>query len=328
MVPKLDKEAKTGVVSEIERWALDDGPGIRTLVFLKGCPLRCQWCANPESQIGERQIGILSQKCIDCGNCTAVCPNGVALAASQGGFKDRRLCAKCGKCIEACPSGAREWIGEYMSVDQVMDIIRKDMAFYRRSGGGVTFSGGEPLFQPDFLRHLLKRCNALGINTALETCGYFRWEASQDILRSVGLVFLDIKHMDQGMHEKVTGVSNKLILENAAKIARGNIPLVIRIPVVPSLNDSHGNIRATADFVRRELASAVGIQLLPYHRLGIMKYEALGLTYELDNIETSSEEEMALLREVISEAGVRSLTSSQEVGQGKTSLNPKTRREI
>lgn len=313
-MPNPDSNAATGVVFELQRWSIHDGLGTRTVVFFKGCPLRCLWCCNPESQIREPQIALVPGNCIDCGSCTRACQNGVALPASQGGFREGGHCLKCGACVDACPAAARQWMGRRMTVRDVMTIIERDMVFYRRSGGGVTFSGGEPLAQPVFLRHLLEACQALGISTALETCGHFQWQTGADILKSVGLVFLDIKHMDPAVHARVTGVSNELILENAVNIARADIPLIIRIPVIPSLNDDAKNIKATAEFVARSLAGCVGIEIMPYHALGKMKYAGLGLSYELGNLAPPPRDNLARLSEIIAEAGVPNLTSAQGWG--------------
>jgi pyruvate formate lyase activating enzyme len=306
---EADEVRMTNIVLEIERWSIYDGPGARTVVFFKGCPLRCQWCANPESHAREPQIAIFAQKCIGCGNCTSVCPNATALPPSQGGFKDREFCDGCGKCVEACPASAREWMGKQIGIGEVMDTILKDMVFYRSSGGGVTFSGGEPLAQPVFFRQLVGMCNSLGINTAVETCGYFPWETSKDILKMVDLVFMDIKHIDAEVHKNITGKSNELILQNGIKMSEEGIPLIIRVPVVPGTNDSPENIKETAKFVRQNLLSARGIELLPYHSLGASKYVALGLKYELAEIEPPSDEEMSLLRSIIRETGVPCIIS-------------------
>jgi pyruvate formate lyase activating enzyme len=201
-----------------------------------------------------------------------------------------------------------------MTVDEVMGIIERDEVFYRRSSGGITFSGGEPLAQPIFLRHLLERCKALGINTALETSGYFRWRTGMHILKEVDLVFLDIKHIDPAIHTKITGVSNELILRNAVNISEAGIPLIIRIPVVPSLNDSAENIRATADFVAHNLIDVIGIELIPYHNMGKTKYAGLGLRYELDHLQAPRKENLAALRAIIAQAGVPNLLSAQSWG--------------
>ena len=196
-----------------------------------------------------------------------------------------------------------------------MRIVEKDMVFYRRSGGGVTLSGGEPFMQPVFVRHLLDRCEHLGINTAVETCGFFDWSVAAAVIRRFQLVFFDIKHKDPAIHRRITGASNAVILENAQRVARLGIPLIVRIPVVPSLNDEVDNVRRTARFVRQHLGGAVGIELLPYHALGKAKYERLGRPYELEHVKPPTDERMNLLREVIEETGVRSLGGPKDVVQ-------------
>lgn len=305
-----DKAHATGIVFELQRWSIHDGPGTRTVVFLKGCPLRCLWCSNPESQVRQPQLALVPTSCINCRTCVRVCPTGAALPASRGGFRDRSQCSQCGACVEACPAAARQWMGKRMSADEVMAIIERDTVFYRRSGGGVTFSGGEPLTQPVFLSHLLERSRAVGIHTALETSGYFRWRTGANIVRTADLVFLDLKHMDPAVHRKITGVSNELILRNAVEMSHAGVPLIIRIPVVPSLTDSAGNIRATAEFVAGKLASAKGIELLPYHELGKAKYAGLGLRYELDHVRAPLKESLDALGEIVARAGVPNLTSA------------------
>ena len=288
-----------GVVFDHQRWSIHDGPGARTVVFLKGCPLQCPWCCNPESQNKAPEIAVFPKNCIGCERCVAACPDEVARPSGAGGFSDRSLCRQCGKCVEACVSGAREWMGKEVAAEDVMDIVRRDMAFYRRSGGGVTFSGGEPLSQPDFLECLLKKCRWLGLNTAIETCGYFSWKRCREIIALTDLVYLDIKHMDPERHIELTGVSNGVIIRNAVNIDAQNIPLIIRIPIVPSLNDSVETIREIVDFTRRSLKGVLGVELMPYHTLGKEKFRALGRNYELGHIEAPDDGNMDALREVI-----------------------------
>jgi pyruvate formate lyase activating enzyme len=296
------------IVIEIQRWSVSDGPGTRTVVFLKGCPLHCPWCANPESQDRQPQIGIFPSRCVECLACTRECPEEVAIPAKKGAFSGDR-CAQCGKCIEVCHSGARAWLGEEMSATQLIQIIKKDMVFYRKSSGGVTFSGGEPLSQPEFLKTVIEGCQKLGIHVAIETCGFFNWESVEDTVRLADFVLFDIKHMDDKTHRAITGVANKRILENAKKIVRLDRPMVIRIPVIPSINDSKANIRATAKFVRDELPSALGIELLPYHKLGLSKYAALGLDYKLHHIQPPGDTHMEILRDLVTAEGVSCITA-------------------
>jgi pyruvate formate lyase activating enzyme len=296
------------IVIEIQRWSVSDGPGTRTVVFLKGCPLHCPWCANPESQDRQPQIGIFPSRCVECYACVRECPEGVAIPAKDGAFSGD-ICTQCGKCIKVCHSGARTWMGEEMSATQLIQIIKKDMVFYRKSSGGVTFSGGEPLTQPDFLKAVIEGCQKLGIHAAIETCGFFSWESAEDTVRLADFVLFDIKHMHDKKHKVITGVANKRILENAKKITQLDIPMVIRIPVIPSINDSQENIKATAKFVRAYLPSALGIEMLPYHKLGLSKYAALGLDYKLHHIKPPDEAHIEMLQDLITAEGVSCITA-------------------
>ena len=304
-----------GVVFEIERWSLSDGPGTRTVVFLKGCPLRCQWCANPESQKSRPQIGIFTAKCIGCEKCTACCTKGVARPAKEGGFAPEGVCAGCGECIEACPPRSRRWMGQWMDSETVLDEIRKDRIFYRKSGGGVTFSGGEPFVQAAFLRELIEGCQRIGIHTAVETCGAFGWEAASEVVGLLDFIMFDLKHMHAGRHAELTGASNRVVLENARRIAALDIPMLVRIPVIPTINDTPENIRATAAFVRDELPSAIGIEVLPYHQLGLTKYAALGMEYGLGHITPPEEARMKAVKEMITAAGVACITPDTCYGE-------------
>jgi pyruvate formate lyase activating enzyme len=296
------------LVLEIQRWSVSDGPGTRTVVFLKGCPLHCPWCANPESQDRHPQIGIFPARCVECHACSRECPEEVAIPAKNGAFSGKR-CTQCGKCIEVCHAGARAWLGEEMSAAQLIQSIKKDMVFYRKSSGGVTFSGGEPLTQPKFLKAVIEGCQKLGIHVAIETCGFFNWESVKDTVRLADFILFDIKHMDSKTHKAMTGAANKRILENAKKIARLNIPMAIRIPIIPSINDSKANIRATAKFVRDYLPAALGIEMLPYHRLGLSKYAALGLDYKLNHIQPPDDARMQMLRDLVTAEGVSCITA-------------------
>lgn len=303
-----ETENVTGGVFEIERWSLADGPGTRTVVFLQGCPLRCAWCANPESQSPKPQMGIFPAKCVTCDKCVEACPRDVARPGIQGGFSGEVSCIGCGACIEVCPSRCRRWMGEAMTAEAVLDTLKKDMIFYRKSGGGVTFSGGEPFNQPRFLGGILAGCNRLGIHTAVETCGCFDWEGCREIIDRVDFVMFDLKHMDTARHRELTGVGNELILDNVRRLSELDVPLLIRIPVIPGLNDDEENIVATARFVKEELPSAVGLELLPYHNLGATKYAALGIQYQLNHIKSPTDEQMARLKELVRESGLPLIT--------------------
>ena len=298
----------TGTVFNIQRYSIHDGGGIRTLVFLKGCPLRCLWCSNPESQSGAPQLGYIESRCAgadDCGApCAAACPAGaVALNEEGKAVIDRDRCDDCGKCAEACGKGALKIVGRAMTVVQVMAEVEKDRPFYRRSGGGVTVGGGEPLAQYQFTAELLEAAHRSYINTALETCGHAPWPHLAAVLAHVDLLQFDIKHMDPVKHRALTGVSNELILENLKKVRSVKSPndVIVRIPVVPGCNDSDENVRATVEFAAG--LDFRNIELVPYHRLGMSKYSQYGMENPLDGVEPPAEAEMGRLREIVAECG-------------------------
>jgi len=278
---KYKKDEIKGLVFSIERYAIHDGPGIRTLVFLKGCPLRCSWCDNPEGQESYPQLIFFSNKCIGCEKCLEVCPTNATSLSKDGKIKiDRKMCINCGECAKACPSGARIISGKYMTVKEVVDEVLKDLAFYQNSGGGITLSGGEVTMQAEFARETLKACKEYGINTAIETCGYSKWENFSKVLEFTDLVLYDIKCMNPLRHKEYTGVSNELILENVKKIAEMGIPIIIRVPVIPGFNSSENHMRELIGFVKDSVKTVKKIHFLPYHELGVGKYERLGRKYE------------------------------------------------
>jgi len=262
-----------GIIFNIQRYSIHDGPGIRTTVFFKGCPLRCFWCQNPESQVLVPQTFFYRERCTRCGECVKVCPTGASHLLDTSSEIDRDKCITCGKCAEVCPNEARKPVGTYMTVDEVIREVLKDARFYANSGGGVTLSGGEPLLQPEFASALLEKCKFHGLHTALETCGYAPWSAVEQVLRNIDFVLHDIKHVDEKKHITGTGVSNRLIIENARKIARLK-PMRVRVPLIPGFNDSEQDILEIARFVRSELG-AIPVDLLPYNKMGESKYKLL-----------------------------------------------------
>ncbi|MDI6870183.1 MAG: glycyl-radical enzyme activating protein [Bacillota bacterium] len=301
---------------EIQRFAVHDGPGVRTLVFLKGCPLRCKWCCNPETWESFPEITCFPQRCISCGECIRRCPH-KAIKTVEGCLKtDRELCrANCyGKtwpypCISACYSGARQVCGCLLRVEDVVEEVCRDQALYKRTGGGVTLSGGEPSLQPQFCLALLTELRRRWVHAAMETCGAGLWRDYESLLELLDLVFLDLKHIDSTRHQYLTGTGNERILDNAVRIAEHakdkNIELVVRIPVVPGLTDSPANIRGLASFVAREMKGAAGIELMPYHKLGRGKYLSLEREYELSNLQPPSNEHLDSLKEIVSSCGVK-----------------------
>ncbi|WP_312203380.1 glycyl-radical enzyme activating protein [Anaerospora hongkongensis] len=265
----------SGTIFQIQRWSIHDGDGVRSTVFLKGCPLRCQWCANPESWKSSPEVVFFEEKCIGCNRCLTVCKEGAITKGDAFPSFDRDKC-RCGsRCCEVCPAGARKLIGSVVTVDEVLAVIKRDTVFYRESGGGVTFSGGEPFAQPEFLRKLVTACSRLGINTAVETSGYFDWEQVDDIFEMLDCVFIDIKHMDDVRHREMTGVGNDKILENIARISRAHPYTVVRVPLISEVNANEQNIHMMCEFIKSR-TDVKGVELLPYHDFGESKYRAVG----------------------------------------------------
>lgn len=268
----------SGLIFSIERFAVHDGPGIRVAVFLKGCPLRCAWCHSPESQSTKPELLIKEDRCLVCGTCVPMCPNH-AISEVDGAYDtSRERCRACGTCVDACPSEARTIAGRWIDVPALLEEIDKDRIFIDRSGGGVTFSGGEPLLQPDFLDEALHACRAAGIHTAVETSG-FGTSRALDVAATADLVLYDLKIFDDERHRQFTGVSNRIILENFVRLAGRHRALRVRIPIIPGINDDAENLDAIGSF-----AAVYGVSeldLLPYHSAGEAKYERLGRPYAL-----------------------------------------------
>lgn len=266
-----------GVITDIQRFSVHDGAGIRTIVFLKGCPLRCKWCHNPETNRPCREIAFYSGKCIGCGACVRACPGNAIL---PDGRVDGQRCTTCGRCADVCCTKARTVIGEERSVEDILREIRRDEVFYRISGGGLTLSGGEPTAQPLFARALLEQAKALGLNTAIETCGFCAWSDFEPIVRECDAVLYDIKHMDPALHKAYVGVSNELILENIRLVGKAGKKLIIRLPLIPGVNDDCKNLRAVAALSRE--AGALEIHILPFHQMGKGKWHALNRAYDFE----------------------------------------------
>jgi len=289
-----------GLVFDIQRFSLHDGSGIRTVVFMKGCPLRCRWCANPEGIARHPEIMVSSSKCIgddDCGHCVSACPRRCVGRDEQGRRAiDRDCCERCSSCVEACPASALETAGRLMTVDELLTIVESDSVFYARSGGGLTVSGGEPLMQAGFVQRLLEKAQQRGIDTCLETTGHGRFEDLAALCAHLDAIYFDIKSADAERHRRWTGVSNKLILQNFAKLLRNfpSLPIVVRTPVVPGFNDTEADIAAIARLLRAP--RAIKHELLSYHALGAAKYHRLDKPYPMAVLTPPSAETMAALR--------------------------------
>ncbi len=270
----------TGLVLRIERFAVHDGPGNRTVVYLKGCPLRCWWCHSPESQSVDPEPVVVATRCIRCGTCVDACAHGAIVETESGVDLLRDACEVCGECVEACPTGAREIAGRAMSVDALVEEIEKDRPFFRRAGG-VTFSGGEPLMQAAFLSEALAACRARRLHTAVETSGFAPW-AAVEAASAADLVLYDLKLVDEARHRRYTGVSNRAILDNLARLAGRHPVLRVRVPLVPTVNDDADHLDALGRFV-----ASLGLRqvdLLPYHTAGVAKYNRLGRPYALPDV--------------------------------------------
>lgn len=294
-----------GLIYGIERFAIHDGPGIRTLVFMKGCPLRCLWCSSPQTQSPFPEIMYDADLCQQCCTCISYCPTlAMTCSPNTGVFVDTDLCNFCGNCIDACPNQVLLPAGRFVAVEELFREIARDGSFFRRSQGGVTVGGGEPTLQYGFVAAFLQRCKSQHLHTAIETCGYAKWENLNAILNYTDLVFMDIKHMDDQIHQGLTRASNRLILENARRTAAKK-PMVIRIPVVPGCNESDENIRATAEFAAGLGNSLQRIDLLPYHQVGQENYKRLGMKYKLEGVKAPDDAQMEHLRNIVEGCGVK-----------------------
>ena len=262
---------QSGIVFDIKRYAIHDGPGIRTTVFFKGCPFVCAWCHNPESKASQAQILYTRKRCIGCVKCVEACPRDALTLTIDGIRTDDEKCLRCGICDAACPAQARELAGRRQSVADLMAVIEKDVLFYDQSGGGVTFSGGEPLVQVEFLTALLTACGTRGIHRAVDTTGYTDTDTLMKIAERTDLFLFDLKIMDPEKHRIHTGVSNEQILKNLQTLAERKIPIIIRLPLIPGVNDDADNLAQTGSFVAG-LDGVRQIDILPYHRAAAGKY--------------------------------------------------------
>jgi pyruvate formate lyase activating enzyme len=296
------KTLTEGTVLRIERFAIHDGPGIRTTVFLKGCPLRCDWCHSPESQKSDPEFMPLPDRCVRCGACTEACPQHAVQPAAAAAAVAPPGCTTCGSCVSACPSGARELAGYRTTVPVLLAVLERDRIFYDESGGGVTFSGGEPLMQHEFLVEAVEACADAGMHVAVDTCGLGNSDALLQVARSTHLFLFDLKMMDEDRHRLFTGASNTPILENLERLAAVHRNIVVRFPLIPGVNDDDENVRAIGAF----LASLplTRIDVLPYHRAGIAKYHRLLRPYPLPDTQPPTPDGVSRAARILESCGL------------------------
>jgi pyruvate formate lyase activating enzyme len=299
-----------GKIFNIQRFSVDDGPGIRTTIFLKGCSLRCFWCHNPEGMQVSQELQFFDEKCIACGNCLATCPQGATSLQEGQLVFEREKCLGCGACIASCYTGTRVMDSQEMSVEEVMMEVLQDSTFYAASGGGITLSGGEPVLQTEFVQELLEKCHHYGLHTGIETAGNYPWEDLSILLPYIDLVMMDIKHLDPGLHRKATGISNERILANARQLAQTEKQVIFRIPIIPTVNDTRPEITAILGFIQGLIDMRAGnsagnhsdqrsiqVEFLPYHHLASEKYKSLGRDNPADQLASISEKTIKELEE-------------------------------
>lgn len=305
LINLMDKTSST--IFAIKRYALHDGPNIRTTIFFKGCPLACHWCHNPEGIDSNIRIVTLTGKCIGCRECVDNCRENALQLTDNGICRKIEHCTLCRTCIETCPALVHETTGYEMTTDELLNEIKKDLPFYDQSGGGVTISGGEPLSQPDTLLALLKRCGDLGIHRTVDTSGFAPTDTLMKIAEHTDLFLFDLKHMNNERHLQYTGVANTLILHNLQELSESGQQIRVRVPLIPGVNDDEKNIRATGSFVAA-WKGIQGIDILPYHSSAKTKYAKLNLAYKGQHFTSPTQQEIAktfdLLKQYISDVRI------------------------
>lgn len=301
MAEKASLERVEGIVFDVQRYSLHDGPGLRTNVFLKGCPLRCQWCANPESQNLQPELALFSHNCIACGQFEKACP--LCFGDHNGSGWTRELEEEFDVRAEICPTGAIHWIGEQRTAGEVIMEVLRDAPFYE-DGGGMTLTGGEATMQPEMAEALLRLAKAEYISTALETCGHTQWPVLERLLPYLDDILYDLKHVDSDIHRTFTGLGNELILSNLQRLVALGVPVTIRVPLIPGFNAATETIRTIIEFVLTLGGPIKSVDLLPYHTLGKAKYKALGREYPWQDHSRLTEAEVAALAEIVESYGL------------------------
>jgi pyruvate formate lyase activating enzyme len=295
---------ESAIITNIQGYSIHDGPGIRTVVFFKGCPLSCKWCANPECISGKPQIGFIELLCKGCGKCLEVCPNNAIRTDKDKHRIDYSLCNSCGICSDNCMYGALVKYGKPMTVDEVWDEVRRDKMFYETSNGGVTVSGGEPLLHPAFVAELFRLCHGDGINTCIETCGNVKIDAFQEVLPVTDHFLFDLKHLDKEIHKINTGHTNNRIIENATFLIKNKADVIFRNPLIPGINDTESNIDATAEFLKGLGEKALRFELMPFHRMGKDKYRAIDMIYPMGDTGIMEKEKIEAVKKAYIDRGI------------------------
>lgn len=303
MMHDSELEQVTGTIFNVQKFSVHDGPGIRTTIFLKGCPLRCYWCCNPESQTSSPQISRRVTRCLGaerCGKCIDICPRNCLSRNGNAVVWNPAACVNCRTCAAVCPSGCIEVIGKSVSAGEVIRMAARDALFYNYSSGGITLSGGEVLTQPRFAEAVCRLANREGIHVAIESCAYAEYDTLHRLAQYLDQAIIDVKHIDPEAHRRGTGVDNRLILQNITRLCRDmpNLPVLIRTPIIPGFNDDDDTIARIAEFAGQ--FPQASYELLPYHRLGEEKYGNIGRAYSLAGVASPSEENMAALRKTAS----------------------------
>ncbi|RRD94080.1 choline TMA-lyase-activating enzyme [Clostridiales bacterium COT073_COT-073] len=305
----MNKTANEGIerkvlIFNIQKYSLYDGPGTRTIVFFKGCPLRCKWCSNPEGLSRKYDVMYKKNYCVDCGACVSVCPQKIHEIKDGVHIVRRDIdCIGCRKCVAVCPKSALEISGEFKTISELMDIIKEDESFYDISGGGVTLGGGECTLQGEAAKNLLRACKEYGIHTAIETCGYTNPAKMLELAEYVDLFLFDLKHMDPKKHNDLTGMSNEIILHNLEELIKRRKQVIVRMPMLKGINDSEEEILKISDFLQKFISykNFQGIHLLPYHKLGVNKYQQLDMEYQIEGDPSLSEEDLNRIEQLIAQ---------------------------
>jgi pyruvate formate lyase activating enzyme len=306
--------SKQPLITNMQRYSVNDGPGIRTNVFIKGCPLNCAWCHNPECKQAEVEIYWKRTLCQQCGLCLSVCPEDAiyppipveeALESDTYHKIDHSKCTKCLKCVDVCPYGALSKVGDPLTIEQILKEVERDFPFYLNSGGGMTVTGGEPTSQPEFVTELLKEGKKKGLHICLDTSGYCPWVVLEGMLPYVDIFLYDLKHLDPVEHQRMTGVTNEVILENLKKLSLTGKDIRIRIPVIPEYNDSYEHIEKVAEFLKKLPRPVQGVDLLPYHNWCQEKYRWLGVKWDLEEVESLDPEEVEPLKEILEDSDIK-----------------------